>query len=307
MSLSYTQYRAKYPVLSSFSDASPSLKRTGLPSRLPREKDPSLIKASGYLGGSAYAGKVAADSGLTRLLGARLERHSTSKEAAKQIIGGGGYLDASRGVRKSMALLEDPPDDPFLKNLYADRLNKSQGKNFISGVHPDKKTVQLVNGQTMPFPRSPLRDVLFRRLQALTYRSQSEVDFRKYASLTGRQEQTVKNLPGAMIGTKGKTLFVPVTDSEVLNKFQPDVDDPFALMTSDKVKVYSNRYKALLGHLKKNKLSQVAANPGRLAVGAAVLGGAGTLAYKLGQKGYAEVKAYKRNGKLVKGHKRKLD
>lgn len=296
------QYQYIYPNLAGFAQASKDS---------PTE-DPSLVKSGVYLGGSAYAGKVGVDSGLTRLLGARLERHATSKDAAKKIISGGGYLDANKGVRKSMALLEDVP--PELKEMYgeniqefySDKLKKSQGKNFISGHHPNKKTLKLIDGTELPISKSPLRDVLYRRAQGLMYRAQAEVDFRKYKTRAERARETAKNYRGAVIGTKGKTLFAPVTDSEVLNKFQPDADDPFALMTSSRVKVYGNRYKALLGHLKKNKLSQIAANPGRVAVGATILGGAGAIAYKLGKKGYAEIKAYKRNGKLVKGHKRKL-
>lgn len=279
------QFDTVYPLLAKF--AQDQSDRSG-----------NLTKGAVYLGGSGVVAKNTFDSGLTRLLGARLERHSTSKKAAKKILDEGGYLDTNKGVRKSLRFLEE-------NSAAAEKLKQSQGYNFISGYHPNQR-IKFLGLDIGSLENNPLRNVLTRRDHAIAYKAQSEIDFDRFKTRPERAKAANKNILGVLLGTKGKTLYAPVTDKEVLLDFKPDVDDPLALMTKKPVKVYGNKFTALLGHLKKNRLSQIKANPGRVATGAAIVGVGGAVATKLAQKGFAEIKAHKRNGKLIKAHKRKL-
>lgn len=288
--ISYIQLYCLYPTIASFAE---------------REKDNgSLTKGGLYLGTGAIAGKATLDSSLPRLLGARLERHSTSKEQARKILKSGGYLDARKSNQGSMRLLETP--NPLLKAEVAEeRLKQSKGYNYITGYHPEAKTSFLGLIET-PLPDDPLRNVLHRKMQGLSYRAQSAIDYDQQKTFEARRDKVAKNILPAMVEGTGKTLFVPVTDQEVATDFKPDIDDPIALRTKKPVKVYGNRASATLAHLKKNGLKQIAANPGRVGAGVAILGAGGAIAVPLISKGYAEVKAFKRKGKLVKAHRRKL-
>lgn len=62
-----------------------------------KKEKKSKVKGIAYLGGAGIVGQQTVRSGIPRLLGVRLESHSTSKKAAKEIIKGGGFLDPSRG------------------------------------------------------------------------------------------------------------------------------------------------------------------------------------------------------------------
>jgi hypothetical protein len=288
--ITYYQFNSVYPSLTCFSRS---------------EKDNgSLIKGGTYLGTGAIAGKATLDSAVPRLLGARLERHSTSKEGAKKILESGGYLNASKSNKGSMRLLETPPSW-MSAEMAAERLQGSKNYNYITGYHPDAK-IGIPDLPTQALPNVPVRNVIYRKFQGLTYRAQSAIDYDKQKTLEARKAVVAKNTFPAMVERTGKTLFIPVTDKEVATKFVPDIDDPIAIRTKKPVKVYGNRVSATLAHLRKNGLKQIAANPGRVGAGAVILGAGGAIAVPLINRGYAEVKAFKRKGKLVKAHRRIL-
>ena len=254
-----------------------------------RKRAVQIGSGIGQAAAGGYLLKTGLDSGLPRTLGVRLERHSTSKKNAKKILKGGGYLDAGADTknRKSTKLL-DLSDDPQARALLKDSI----GYNFVTGYHPQGKVLS----------NSPIKNVLARRVTSLGYRAQSEIDFDKLKNTAHAQSLALKNTPLAMIGKKGKTLFVPLSDREVKQNFLPDVDDPLAIRTQKKVKVYGNRYSATAGQLKKAGLiGSLKDNKGRVLSGAAILGTGGYLGTNLIGRGVKNI----RNPKTLKKRKRR--
>lgn len=68
-----------------------------------KEDKKNVGKGLAYLGGAGIAGQQAVRSGVPRLLGVRLESHSTSRKNAKEILKS-GYLDPNKGGLASAKL-----------------------------------------------------------------------------------------------------------------------------------------------------------------------------------------------------------
>lgn len=270
----------------------------------------------GQLGGAALVTKASIDSGLPRALGIRLERHSASRKAAEEILKNGGYIDPSYSGRSGIRMAEGL--ESVVGNDFAE---KAKGYAYISGYHPQaKKRVLLAGGKTAyeVLPDDPIRNVIYRKVQSLGYRAQSEVDYDKFRSRDARVNAAQKNVMGAILGSKGKTLYAPGTDEYFAKAFEADIDDPIAMRSPDKVRVYGNRLEATVAGLRKHGLSGIRGNPRRVLVGLGVLTGGGAVAYGLGRSAVSNisgpdgsgnplvsVKGFVRRGRSVKGYKRK--
>jgi hypothetical protein len=253
-----------------------------------QEAQRKKLRGAAEAGGGLIVANAALKSGLPRIAGVRLERHSTSKGNARKIMQSGGWLDPSYGGTGAAQSVNNPG---FIKN--------SKGYVHVTGYHPDN---QLINSN------NALRNVALRKVQGVMYRG-----------VSGANLSLADDSPFKILGTvaknnilgKSKTFYIPGSDEYFKSRFIPDVDD-LALKSQDKIKVYGNRYSATLGQIKKEGLlKSMGANKGRVLAGAALLGGGGTLSYNLAKSGLnslgvTKVKAYKdKNGKIVKSHTRK--
>lgn len=292
----------------------------------------NYIKGVGSIGAGAYVGQQTVRSGVPRLLGVRLESHSTSRKNAKDILKNGGWLDPNLSGTKSTSILND------LNEIGLGTDSKwANNKVYITGIHKDAKNLG-----------NPLSNVLFRMDQRRGYRAQGEIDWNKldrdaendptvkrardiwekskseYSEKNYKQtklgvkqvkriQETAKNL---IIPGKGRSLYVGGTDEFFNSNFKPDVDDLRAMYSDKKVRVFGNRASATINALKKGGLKGVISNPKRNLAGAAMLIGGGLLTKKLVDNGIKElsdgkVEAHRRKGKdgkmfAVRAFQRKL-
>lgn len=224
-----------------------------------KNKD-NAIKVAKLAGGIGLAG-ITVNSGVPRLLGVRLERHSVSKSTAKKILKSGGLLDPNYGGTGAIQLAD--------KSLgYSDEFKKDLSRYvYISG----NKKKNLSN--------NPINNVLYRKAQAAYYRTLAG---NKEKNLFKRVSKAIVNTPAAALGLKGKTLYIPGTDEYFNKNFEIDPDDAIALRTKSKVKVYGNKLNATKALIKQKGLfNLMTANKARVAAGVGILGVGGYGSYKL--------------------------
>lgn len=273
-----------------------------------KDKEPkrNLIKGAAYLGGAGVVGQQTIRSGIPRLLGVRLESHSTSRKNAKEILKNGGWLDPNHGGTGASKAINN-----------ADYISGSKNNVHITGKHISH-TKKIGGGEIKGTGGKKIRakatyknlgnnlgrDIFTRKFQKTMYRNLAGG-----ASEGSLLKKTV-NIAAAAIGAKGKTLYVGGSDDYFNKNFTPDVDD-LALKSTNKVKVQGSRAGATLEALKRegggSRLRGIArlvkANPSRALAGAGILAGGGLLTAKLGQAAYRNITAPS-DGK-VKGFSRK--
>lgn len=306
------------------------------------KKQKNYGNAIASLGLAGYVGQQTVRSGVPRLLGVRLESHSTSNKNAKDILRGGGWLDPDLSGTKSISPLKNRVDQGL-----DDMASRAANKVYITGLHKDAP----VNNM------NPIARLLHRQNQRKLYRAQGEIDWDKlskdaennplvkearqkwedsltnekfypvdrkilkteYVGIRGgvqskaRKLQTLKNI---FIPGKGRSLYIGGTDDFFNSNFKPDFDDLTAMYSDKKVKVFGNRASATIDALKKGGLKNILSNPKRNLAGAAILLGGGLLTKKLVDEGIKElsdgrVEAHRRKGKdgrmfAVRAFQRKL-
>lgn len=140
-----------------------------------KNKEPkrNLIKGAAYLGGSGYVGQQAIRSGVPRLLGVRLESHSTSRKSAKEILKNGGWLDPNKSGTGAIRNLEAVEGTKGVTNA------SSAGKKvYITGVHENAQSRKIPGmGVVNPKKENPLIQVLQRKEQRAGYRGQADIDW----------------------------------------------------------------------------------------------------------------------------------
>jgi len=299
--------------------------------------------------GAAYLGQKTIRSGIPRLLGVRLESHSTSKKTAKEILKNGGILDPNKSGSGAIRALESNA-----AGVGTD-INKAKNKVYITGIH--KNAI----AREMPSPmgfgtvtvdakkENPLQQVINRADQRRGYRGQSTIDWdfvnkdsKRFQELDKQTFQTPfgKSLPNQQLAdeytnilkgnqerlagerskavlkgqlpTTGRSLYIGGSDEFFNKNFKPDFDDPRAMYSEEKVKVYGNRLKATAAAIKKEGLLKLMkGNPKRVLAGAAITGlgglGTGILAKRAIDNSIGEIKVkdFFRRGKKVKGYSRK--
>ena len=292
---------------------SPSLAYFRRRSRKSRRQN-QRIKGVAALGGAYVLGNTAIQSGVPRLLGIRMEQHGTSSKAARQILGGGGYLDPHRGGEKGVRMgemLREKGGDRH--GIDADTFKKKYAKQvYVTGYHPDTKAYERAKKAFgVDLPNNPLAHVAYRSGQSRAHAIQAELDFDKIAQARNSRAEKTRQIGAALgKGKVGKILYAPGTDRDFRENFRPDIGD-LALMSDKKVKVYGNKASAVAGHLQEKgvhgTLDGMNQNKGRVLAGAAIAGAGGYGAYKLGKVGVDSFVRRDESGKRVRvrGHRRK--
>jgi hypothetical protein len=257
-----------------------------------KKRKPTLLSASAKIGVAGLIGKAALDSGVPRLLGVRLERHSTSRKTAKSILRSGGVVDPNYGGSGAIGHATGTGyTEAFKRDLkkYA----------YVSGAHPKgghTKLNRILN--------NPAGHALYRKGQAAYYRNLA-------GNPPGMRQSKIKTAGKAVaagLGLQGRTLFVPGSDQSFAKGFEVDPDDALAMRTRKKFKVYGSRASATLGQLKeKGLISSLKDNKGRVAGGAIIIGLGGAATYKLGQSAANDLKgARQRRKRRYFGRRRKV-
>jgi hypothetical protein len=255
-----------------------------------KNKDKPNYARVGVLGaGTVYLGQQTVKSSVPRLLGVRLESHSTSKSRAKEILKSGGWLDPSKGgtgAGKAMG------HEGFVE--------RSKKYVHITGTHPDSRL------NFLPITK-PVANPYYRKLQRGMYRG-----------LVGEEIKNPKEMAVGIAkgfaGIKGRSLYIGGTDDYFRNNFIPDPDD-VALKTDKAIKVYGNRFSATKAAIKETGLLKlIKANPKRVLSGAVILGVGSALTARNAKKTIDALNPHKeivtvkssiRKGKVVKGYRRK--
>jgi len=164
-----------------------------------KDKEPkrNLIKGAAYLGASGIVGQQAIRSGIPRLLGVRLESHSTSKKNAKEILKNGGILDPNKGGSGATKNLTNDVKRGY--GWAADVFNKQEkGKEFLTRA---KNSIYItgrndasanasnnVANNLRGFWKTPVGQSIYKKGQRAFYRGQSSTDIDRDAI-----ESEVKN------------------------------------------------------------------------------------------------------------------
>ena len=236
--------------------------------------DKQDILGTAQAAGGAYLGYQGIKHGLPRALGIRIEYHTTSKNNAKQIKKSGNILDPKfGGTGWSLHVNEDSC------------INNSKNYIHITGYKTDR------------FKNSPKFKFLapfMRKFENLMYRATGNSNGLKFrdAVNSGNKKEFVKVFFGGLFksifNNKTKLFCIPGIDSYFDKNFIPDCDDEFALKTTNKLKVYNNRFSAAFAGLKKFGLKGIKENKGRFAAGLSILSVCGYTAYKLISAGFAK-------------------
>lgn len=248
------------------------------------ESKNNKVKGSVQLIGGLGLTQQGIRSGLPRTLGIRLESHSTSRKAAKEILKNKGILDPNKGGTGASRL-----DDSWAKD--------AKGRVYITGKHPEGLD-QKIKQDTPRVLDNPIFDRFQSKVQRASYRGQG-----------GKSTLGLLDIISGGTGIKGRSLYLGGGDSFYKQKFIPAPDD-YAMISNSPIQVYGNRFKATLAGLQeegggnaiKGARKLMAANKGRVGAGLALLGtGVGTGSY-LVSKGIQELNPDNK----VKAHTRKV-
>ncbi len=264
--------------------------------------DPNKGKKDAVVAGALSLGVAERSirSGLPRLLGVRLESHSTSNKAADEILNkSDGMLDPKRaGTGSSQAL-------DLLNN---GKVPPQGQKVYITGIHKDAKLVRESLGR-MRDPKSldGFEKAAIRQQQRVAYRAQGNLDWdaiynykkpkaKLYADVI--KESIAQNFNPA----RGRSLYIGGSDKFFNKNFKTNPLDGWTMESETPVKVYGNRFaasKAAIG--REGLLNLMKANKGRVAAGAAILGLGGATSALLAKSAIESI----RSDGMVKGFKRK--
>lgn len=280
-----------------------------------RSKPNNYVKAGLYGTGTALLGQQTIRSGIPRILGVRLESHSTSKKNAKSILNNGGYIDPNYGGSGASKAVNQK-----------DFIDKSSNQVHITGFHPKgtkldlgSKIVTAPDGSESiekiykNFKDIPPLNAAYRKVQRGMYRGIAGENLRNAKDM-------IRNTVLGLTGLKGRTLYLGGSDRYYSKNFTPDPDD-IGLKSSKKVKVFGNRFAAVgdtlnrygKGNYIKGAINLMGANKSRVAAGLGILGTGSLATAYLGKKtieSFGNVKSYNRkskSGKIVKvkSYKRK--
>lgn len=242
------------------------------------QKDKSPVKGALNIGIAGTSGCYSISSGIPRLLGIRLEHHYTSKEIAKKIIRDGNILDPAYGGTGACKVVNNPQYTELCK-----------GYVHITGLHKDTPFLADATKKTKIITR--LTTPIKRMRQGILYKGfiSGNIDIEKHTATKMTKLQHTKLVWNIFKNSfKGKTFFIPGTDAYFNNRFSPDTFD-IALKTTEKVKVYPNRFAATIAGLKEFGLKGMKGSPARVIAGATVLGIGTALSIYFTKKGIAQL------------------
>lgn len=304
------------------------------------EKKKNTAKGLYFLGATGYTGQQTIRSGIPRLLGVRLESHSTSNKNAKEILKNGGILDPSKSGSGAIRALEANEG-----STAGFKPSDAKGKVYITGIHKNANSRTLNGIKADPKNEDLLTQVLNRKDQRMGYRGQSSINWNEVNKDKDKIAQLIKDFDNstdlndklakskeivnlktetsartikargkaalkALLPTTGRSLYLGGSDEYFNKNFKPDFDDVRAMYSENKIKVHGNRATATLEALKKegggSRLKGIAklikANPKRALAGLAILGIGGGLTANSGKVAYENL--VPSDGK-VKSHTRK--
>lgn len=231
-------------------------------------------EALGYvqIAGGSYLGYYGINHGLPRAAGIRIEYHTTSKENAKSIKKQGNILDPSCGGKGGWS--------EKINSQHC--VNNSKGFVHITGVHKDSYTPdRYITGKQNKYLR-PVFRTFQRKSQNIMYKTVGNTDDfmkirSKIFSLKGKKEirkeilkTTYEAAKKNILHNRTERFCIPGIDSYFDKNFIPDVDD-IALKSDKPVKVYTNRFSAMIEGLKTFGLKGIKENKGRVAFGVGLL------------------------------------
>lgn len=227
------------------------------------------VVGTAQIAGGSYLGYQGLKHGLPRAAGIRIEYHTTSKENAKAIKKGGNILDPNFGGKNGWSA--KVKSNSYIKN--------STGYVHITGMHKDKvSSFNPPKGleKYKSYLVAPFRTI-FRKAQNLMYKTVGNIDFEELKTALNSKKSKSEKLTWAskkmvagVFNNKTKRFCIPGIDSYFNSEFIADADD-IALKSRKPLKVYKNRFSAMLAGLKKFGLKGIKENKGRAAFGAGLV------------------------------------
>lgn len=228
--------------------------------------DRNDVLGAAQLAGGTYVGYQGIKHGLPRALGLRTEYHTTSKANAELIRTAGNVLDPAFGGKNGWA--QKVGSSSYVRH--------SENYIHITGLHKDSDFNKLLANKKLGKFTSLFR-TMHRKLQCLMYKTVGNIDMQKLKELngSGNSKDVLKALAkefknGIFHHNKTKKFCISGTDSYFNTKFIPDADD-IALKSANKLKVYNNRFSAMVAGLKNFGLKGMKENKGRVAFGAGLI------------------------------------
>ena len=152
-----------------------------------KDKEPkrNLRKGSTLLVASGVIGQQTLRSGIPRLLGVRLESHSTNRKNAKEVLKNGGILDPNKGGSGATKDLTNTTKAKYGADTYDTRKAK-EGKEFLTRA---KNSIYItgkndattnasnnVSSNLRGFWKTPIGQSIYKKGQRAFYRGQSSLD-----------------------------------------------------------------------------------------------------------------------------------
>ena len=213
--------------------------------------------------GGACLGYQGIKHGLPRTLGIRIEYHTTNNKNAAAIKQAGNFLDpAFGGINGCSGRVNN---EGFVEN----------SKNFIhiTGMNPDghKDKMHKIIQRFLMKPAA----TIYRKVQCCLYQTvgnfeQQEINQIKNKNNFQKAFWYTKKIASAFLNNKTTKFCIPGIDSYFNSEFVPDNND-IALKSSKKVKVYNNRFSAMLAGLEQFGIKGIKENKSRAAFGLATL------------------------------------
>lgn len=247
-------------------------------------------------------------SGIRRILGIRIENHTTSKENAKNIIKNGCVLDPVFGGKGASQIIgsfeENSSNFVHITGFHKDfkkMLQKSDMgllKEIIKEKMGDKNygTAKKIYHTISDTPLLNFARVGYREIQKMIYTATSTIKINKsqdnifgtFSNILkdnfSSKKQTLGTIFNIITGRNAKTFYIGGTDDFFNKNFVPDMND-FALKTTKKLKVSRTKISATLEALKKEGLSGIKQNPTRVIAGLGITVSCLTLAHKFLKEG----------------------
>ena len=272
------------------------------------------ISASAQVCAGTYIGYKGIEHGVPRILGLRMEYHTTNKTNAKLIVNNSNsHLDPKFGGKNGFS------------KVVNDNLFLSRSKNYIhiTGFHSKSNILtKLIEPIINKYPKlnnklliNTIRP-LHRRMQTFLYKTEMNnpeqmpylnkralnkisiiIDKSlskqlKYSDLKPNNlgvKTIIKGLYNNFIHNKTKRFIIPGTDSYFEKELTPDPSD-IALKSSKKIKAYKNRFSAMVAGLNQFGLTGIKENKYRVAAGSIGVLATSSLAYCMIHDGINKLK-----------------
>lgn len=223
--------------------------------------------------GGTYLGYQGIKHGLPRTLGIRIEYHTTNNKNAAAIKQSGNILDPAFGSVNGCS--QRVNNSAFVEN----------SKDFIhitgTNIEAHKKRFPDFIQRFFMKPAA----TIYRKVQGCLYQTIGNLqpqEINKIQDKSNLQKALwyTKKIASAFLNNKTTKFCIPGIDSYFNSEFIPDTND-VALKSSKKVKVYNNRFSAMIAGLKQFGLKGIKENKSRSLFGLGILSTGLYSGYKL--------------------------